>query len=95
MSILTTILFWVGILGFISFLFLAFGCQEGVFSGISVFFGLFILGSCICYYNFSYCPNCILRCPSCILYFLVERKKLYICNKNFRGGTYNSGNYIN
>ena len=24
----------------------------------SIFFGLLILGSCICHYNFSYCPNC-------------------------------------
>ena len=37
MSILTTILFWVGILGCIGFLFLAFSCQEGVFFGVSVF----------------------------------------------------------
>ena len=58
MSTLTIILFWVGILGCIGFLFLAFDSQEIVFFGISIFFGLLILGSCICHYNFSYCPNC-------------------------------------
>ena len=58
MSILTTILFWVGILGCIAFLFFAFDSQEIVFFGISILFGLLILGSCICHYNFSYCPNC-------------------------------------
>lgn len=47
MSILTTILFWVGILGCIAFLFFAFDSQEIVFFGISILFGLLILGSCI------------------------------------------------
>ena len=45
MSTLTIILFWVGILGCIGFLFLAFDSQEIVFFGISIFFGLLILGS--------------------------------------------------
>ena len=45
MSILTTILFWVGILGCIAFLFFAFDSQEIVFFGISILFGLLILGS--------------------------------------------------
>lgn len=74
MSILTTILFWVGILGCIAFLFFAFDSQEIVFFGISILFGLLILGSCICHYNFSYCPNCHYQyqvyeqydyCPQC------------------------------
>ena len=88
MSILTTILFWVGILGFISFLFLAFGCQEGVFSGISVFFGLFILGSCICYYNFSYCPNCNYQLPIYQIYDYCPRCQTKLINKCDNCGEY-------
>ena len=94
MSILTTILFWVGILGCIAFLFFAFDSQEIVFFGISILFGLLILGSCICHYNFSYCPNCNYHfaiyqeydyCPQC-------RTKLI--NKCDNCGEYLSKNVI-
>ena len=92
MSILTTILFWVGISGCIGFLFLAFKCEEVIFFGISILFGILILGSCICNYNFSYCPNCNYHLPIYQEYDYCPQCRTKLINKCDNCGEYLSKN---
>lgn len=94
MSILTTILFWVGILGCIGFLCLAFRCEEVIFFGISIFFGILILVSCICNYNFSYCPNCNYHLPIYQEYDYCPQCRTKLINKCDNCGEYLSKNVI-
>ena len=94
MSILTTILFWVGISGCIGFLCLAFRCEEVIFFGISILFGILILGSCIYNCNFSYCPNCNYHLPIYQEYDYCPQCRTKLINKCDNCGEYLSKNVI-